>query len=150
MAPCLVKILHLEIIFELHKFFITGGNRAENLQKAQVNIKHATDCPKSLLQKPGYTGLKDNQICAGDSRPMSDTCRGDSGGPLLQTIDGVPTLVGITSFGQGVCDSNKLPSIYTRVSSFLEWIKLETQKDFENMEEIAVNLHQRIDEAHFS
>lgn len=60
---------------------------------------------------------------------------GDSGGPLLLPFalgndisSGQPqfdVLVGITSFGDGRsdCGMSKLPSVYTNVGSFLNWIR---------------------------
>ena len=58
---------------------------------------------------------------------------GDSGGPLLQPFAprndpsaGQPELdilVGITSFGDIKCGLSVLPSVYTDVGSFLDWIQ---------------------------
>lgn len=54
------------------------------------------------------------------------TCKGDSGGPLyLSTEPGMPTrLVGIVSWNKAGChvDTDDRPGIYTRVSSYLDWI----------------------------
>jgi secreted trypsin-like serine protease len=47
-----------------------------------------------------------------------DYAQGDSGGPLL-AADG--TQIGITSNGLA-CGKQGVPSVYTRVSAFSEWI----------------------------
>jgi MYXO-CTERM domain-containing protein len=48
-------------------------------------------------------------------------CEGDSGGPALQTVNGVQTIVGITAFGQQGCPTNK-PSADTRVDLYTSFI----------------------------
>lgn len=100
------------------------------LQKAEINIQTAADCPAELLNKINYNGLRDEQICAGDSLVKSDTCMGDSGGPLIQMSEDstYKIVVGITSFGPSFCNSNKLPGVYTRISSFIPWIKETVEK----------------------
>ncbi|CAG9791047.1 unnamed protein product [Diatraea saccharalis] len=84
-----------------------------------------------------WCGLQDNQLCAGILAGGADACQGDSGGPLqmeisLPQIDTncastsscrrMHQIIGVTSFGVG-CALPKLPGIYTRVSSFLDWIE---------------------------
>ncbi|GMH36812.1 hypothetical protein BSKO_04685 [Bryopsis sp. KO-2023] len=77
-----------------------------------------------------WPGLKDDMLCA--FSPSQATCMGDSGGPLLiadskdgtSIIDGNPefdVMVGIVSFGPPSCAST-LSDVYTRVSSFRQWI----------------------------
>ncbi|XP_016937311.3 trypsin-1 [Drosophila suzukii] len=66
-------------------------------------------------------GLLGTQMCAGDVSGERDTCQGDSGGPLLMQDGPLGYVVGITSLGQG-CASGP-PSVYTRVSSFVDWIE---------------------------
>lgn len=58
-------------------------------------------------------------MCAFDPKG-SDVCRGDSGGPLLTSDK--KTVVGIVSFGPPDCTDVAIPSVYTRVSSFTEFI----------------------------
>jgi hypothetical protein len=48
-------------------------------------------------------------------------CEGDSGGPALQTIYGVETIVGITAFGRAGCPVNK-PQSETRVDLYTDYI----------------------------
>jgi len=74
-----------------------------------------------------------SQICAGGDRGK-DSCRGDSGGPLLlrrvlstglmdpnNDHDDPWFLLGVVSFGTRVCGRGK-PGIYTRVEAFVPWI----------------------------
>jgi len=79
----------------------------------------------------------DSQICAG-GEDGKDSCKGDSGGPLYMsrvnnrgqiTLDGMQPyyLMGLVSFGSRECGTGK-PGIYTRVESFLPWIKENIKK----------------------
>lgn len=73
--------------------------------------------------------FKKHMICAGLLN--EDTCKGDSGGPLLipdrpdgNLTAGIPKadlIVGITSFGAEACDA-AVPGLYTKISSFSKWI----------------------------
>eukprot|EP00873_Tetraselmis_striata_P019040 jgi/Tetstr1/439304/TSEL_027745.t1 len=71
------------------------------------------------LRLPSQFSVRDSMICAGGE---TAACRGDSGGPLL-LMGSAPEedlLVGVVSFGVQ-CSINidtRLPSIFTRVSSF--------------------------------
>ncbi|XP_023338064.1 uncharacterized protein LOC111708804 [Eurytemora carolleeae] len=58
----------------------------------------------------------------------SDSCNGDSGGPVYRWINGVPILVAVVSrgFGSGNmdgCAELNFPGVYTRVAKFLDWIQ---------------------------
>ena len=61
-------------------------------------------------------------ICAGDG--STDTCYGDSGGPLTLTrYNIINYLVGITSYGiRGACGSAVYQGIYTNVNHYVPWI----------------------------
>ena len=57
----------------------------------------------------------DGIICGKD---VTNTCKGDSGGPVVANIEGRFTLVGITSFGlPNTCSSNTV-GYYTDVSYY--------------------------------
>ena len=63
------------------------------------------------------------QICAG-GQAGQDSCRGDSGGPLMVPTESGPpfSLVGVVSFGAVRCGNGGVPSVNTRVSEYLDWI----------------------------
>ncbi|KAH8381907.1 hypothetical protein KR009_000905 [Drosophila setifemur] len=70
-----------------------------------------------------------SQMCIG-SPDSKDTCNGDSGGPVLAYHKGYPCMyhvMGITSVGV-FCDTPDIPSAYTRVHYYLDWIKRELAK----------------------
>lgn len=55
--------------------------------------------------------------------------QGDSGGPLLAYEGNDPTVVGLTSFAVR-CGDWKFPGVFTRVSSFINWIRSDTPAVF--------------------
>ncbi|CAD7703848.1 unnamed protein product [Ostreobium quekettii] len=63
----------------------------------------------------------DTLLCAIDRVNGSDVCQGDSGGPLL-TRDR-ETIVGVVTFGPRDCQAVEVPSAYTRVSAYMDWIE---------------------------
>jgi hypothetical protein len=71
---------------------------------------------------PGYGPQKvhDKVICAGALK--KSTCRGDSGGGLTPAT-GTPMVVGIVSWGKARCSGDGNPGAYTRVDSYLGWIR---------------------------
>jgi hypothetical protein len=92
-----------------------GHTYPEVLQSAFVQELPAYECQS--LGGP-YKFVIDRQICA--SAPASDSCDGDSGGPLLHKGE----LYGIVSWGTG-CGDPSQPGVYTRASSYQEWIDTE-------------------------
>uniref|UniRef100_A0A1B0B717 Peptidase S1 domain-containing protein n=1 Tax=Glossina palpalis gambiensis TaxID=67801 RepID=A0A1B0B717_9MUSC len=103
-----------------------AGPRSSNLLKVFVKAMTNENCVRFYKheQRLKY-GIDLGQICAGDPQGKMDTCQGDSGGPVIIKIfkydTQVPYLVGLTSFGMGCAIG--APSIYTRISHFLNWIE---------------------------
>lgn len=85
-------------------------------------MKSNDEC-KSVFNAANVT-LGPSQFCAGGWRG-SDSCRGDSGGPLIQ-INMVENsnwfVAGVMSFGPYPCDREGWPNIYTKVTEYMPWI----------------------------
>ncbi|KAK1122189.1 hypothetical protein K0M31_009415 [Melipona bicolor] len=95
------------------------------LQKAVVPILDNADCYKQLTAQPvsgQQPELFDTQVCSGIAGKEVSACSGDSGGPLAQNVGGKHVQVGIVSWGMTPCGSSHMPSVYTRVSSYIDWI----------------------------
>ncbi|KAH8331842.1 hypothetical protein KR074_011125 [Drosophila pseudoananassae] len=87
---------------------------AKNLQFADLTVISNAECKKSFSSLI----VTSRVICVASSNAIS-TCQGDSGGPLA--LDG--TLIGITSFGSPDGCEVGSPAAFTRVTSYLDWIK---------------------------
>jgi len=98
------------------------GNRSsavsDDLRVARVTVRRDRTCRKVYRSffRPGL------MLCANDRRARQDTCRGDSGGPLVATLGGLPTLVGVVSFGREYCAEPTAPGGYAEVASVSDWI----------------------------
>ncbi|XP_031634562.1 serine protease persephone-like isoform X2 [Contarinia nasturtii] len=69
-------------------------------------------------------GISNGQYCAYDPEGRRDSCHGDSGSPLqyfANSNSSTATIVGIVSLGY-FCGI-PLPSIYTRVAYYVDWIE---------------------------
>jgi secreted trypsin-like serine protease len=80
---------------------------------------------RSICEAIYGTDFTQNMICAGYSQGGSDTCRSDSGGPLMGIQYGEYVQIGLTSWGVG-CAQPELYGIYTRLSNFESWINSYT------------------------
>ena len=65
-----------------------------------------------------------DQMCAGSAG--RDTCIYDSGSPLMSRKGSMYTLAGVTSFGSKKCGDPHKPGVYTRITSYLDWIHSHT------------------------
>ncbi|XP_074648610.1 chymotrypsinogen A-like [Tubulanus polymorphus] len=70
----------------------------------------------------GPRSIDSGTICAG-GHSSKNACKGDSGGPLVCERNGRWFLHGVVSFGNVPCGQRGNPGVYTRVSSYLRWIK---------------------------
>ncbi|XP_016955937.1 serine protease 1-like [Drosophila biarmipes] len=87
---------------------------ARDLQFTDLTVIENSVCQKAFSSLI----VTSRVICVATPKGTS-TCQGDSGGPLA--LDG--TLIGITSFGSpDGCEVGE-PAAFTRVTSYLEWIK---------------------------
>lgn len=96
------------------------------LQWANLDTIDNAQCYKSF----GFLVARSSVICAVGTTGQS-ACNGDSGGPLI-TEDGVQ--IGLTSFGSGEGCHRGFPSVFTRVSYYLDWIAEVTGIESDNDE----------------
>ncbi|CAG5123082.1 unnamed protein product, partial [Candidula unifasciata] len=92
------------------------------LMKTRVPTIGQAQCKQLYIN---YT-ITDRMFCAGWMDGRSDSCVGDSGGPIVYRSVDSSVLVGIVSWGRG-CGQENIPGVYTRVSSFLTWIQKTTK-----------------------
>lgn len=104
-----------------------GQQYPDILYAVQVPIVDNATC-----RVPNPTVL-DSMICAGFADGGKDSCQGDSGGPLVVPDGGSGFIqVGIVSFGLG-CAAPDTYGVYTRVSSFRDWISFSTNPDLQKL-----------------
>ncbi|XP_014203612.1 chymotrypsin-2-like [Copidosoma floridanum] len=94
------------------------GPKPFALQEIELNVIGQDECSEMAGEK-----INDSQICT-LNKAGEGACFGDSGGPLV--ADGVQ--VGIVSFAVEACAAGK-PDVYTRVFSFIDWIKDKISSD---------------------
>ncbi|XP_065208529.1 serine protease Hayan-like isoform X1 [Planococcus citri] len=107
----------------------TDERKNDRLLKATIYISEHQRCGNvlevnSTRASRGYDSS--NMICAADTYRGGATCLGDSEGLLqIQIPDQVCmwNIIGVTSVGPGVCGNSETPSIYTKVSHYLDWIQ---------------------------
>uniref|UniRef100_A0A3B4FF76 Granzyme B-like n=1 Tax=Pundamilia nyererei TaxID=303518 RepID=A0A3B4FF76_9CICH len=93
-----------------------NGSRSSVLKEATEKMQFSTEC-KHIWQKHFNSG---HMICTKFTRRDGGVCQGDSGGPLICNTK--PQ--GITAFIWGEdCNNPQYPHVYTKVSSFIPWIK---------------------------
>merc|ERR1712066_298408 len=101
-----------------------GYQLSTTLQELDVRFQSSAECER--LYDQVKINLFQSNLCAGSDK--GDTCTGDSGGGVFIKEGGKYQVVGVVSFGVG-CNSTlngeKLPGVYGRISSVLDWIKEE-------------------------
>ena len=93
-----------------------GGPTTVHLQRVNILIADQEYC--RLIYNKQHYNIYDSHVCAYDPTVEKGSCHGDSGGPL--TVNG--KLTGLVSWAMG-CALTDYPTVYTRVSSHLDWIK---------------------------
>lgn len=117
--------------------FVTGwgyldegaGKPSNILQQVQVPIHETKVCPEQYEKEHVlvvmFKNFTDDVLCAGDLSGGKDSCKMDSGSPLMLPVfeEGhFPFYqIGIVSYGIG-CARARLPSVYANITNFADWI----------------------------
>ena len=112
-------------VSKLTKFKMYGWGLDQNDEPAKFLRTANLDLQDAAAKRAYGTGFKPEVMLATGryikaERIYAGGCSGDSGGPLMGSVDGKQVLVGLTSWGsaQG-CDRGK-PTIFTRVTYYLK------------------------------
>ncbi|XP_043266690.1 modular serine protease-like isoform X2 [Venturia canescens] len=105
------------------------GNSSQVLQSLNVPYISLNECKASSSDRDNEKFITIDKFCAG-YRNGSSVCDGDSGGGLVFKTGGLWYLRGLVSIGLGAtvsggtrsCDSHAY-SLYTKISSHIEWIQ---------------------------
>lgn len=92
---------------------------AKILQKKDLTLIQREKCEDMIKRRSAK--LKDYEICTNES-----PCYGDSGGPLIQVINGKQMLIGITSWTYHNCSVP--PTVFVFPGYFDAWLKQEIKK----------------------
>ncbi len=98
-----------------------NGNATNELLETAMPVVGHQQC------NTAYDGdiVEDAMVCAGTADGSGDSCYGDSGGPLFVSRNNEFIQAGIVSFGEA-CGLPGVPGVYTRVSSYHDWITAYT------------------------
>ncbi|XP_064471949.1 proclotting enzyme-like isoform X2 [Ornithodoros turicata] len=93
------------------------GKMSSTLQEVMLPILSQTKCEEAL---EGLVSVDKTVLCA--SALGKDSCKGDSGGPMVVPDEKSRfTVVGVTAFGVH-CGDADFPGVYTRVTEHMDWI----------------------------
>ena len=99
------------------------------MQSASFPSVETGDCRAKYVARAEFknSAIGAEQLCAGTDSGSSDSCTGDSGGPLA-ALDGESRRyqVGVVSWGAG-CAEAGMYGIYTRVSAYAEWLRQQIE-----------------------
>ncbi|KAH0623883.1 hypothetical protein JD844_007068 [Phrynosoma platyrhinos] len=91
-------------------------NYSTVLHYIEIPVASRNDCVNAM-----WNSVSDNMFCAGIPGDKRDSCHADSGGPMVTKFKNTWFLIGLVSWGEG-CGNPDNFGIYTKVSSYLDWI----------------------------
>ncbi|CAH0550473.1 unnamed protein product [Brassicogethes aeneus] len=113
------------------KVFVAGWGKTESKTESNIKLKlqvpvKSPDICTTTYRKANVALSNSTQICAGGEKGK-DSCRGDSGGPLMSlekdengNINWFS--IGVVSFGPSPCGMENWPGVYTNIAHFMPWI----------------------------
>ncbi|KAF6200001.1 hypothetical protein GE061_006300 [Apolygus lucorum] len=112
--------------FEKKHPFIAGwgrvsydGSTSERLLQVQLMVRSNDECQG--IYRKWNRQITPKHLCAGEADGVHDTCRGDSGAPLMQPIGNYFYVIGLVSYGY-YCAVKGYPSVNVRITEYIDWI----------------------------
>lgn len=108
---------------------VSGWGKTETADHSKVLMEIKVPIQRSVVCKASTElEITDKMFCAGYSKGQThrDTCKGDSGSPLVAEGGGKYYAIGIVSFGEKSCLSKGKYGFYVLVHKFMPWIKSVT------------------------
>ncbi|CAH2094432.1 unnamed protein product [Euphydryas editha] len=106
---------------------VAGWGKTETKSTSDVKLKVRVPVIKNescqkIYKRAGRT-ITEKQLCAGGLESQ-DSCRGDSGGPLMGQVSSMENwmAIGVVSYGPSPCGLRGWPGVYSRVTAFVDWI----------------------------
>jgi secreted trypsin-like serine protease len=111
---------------ETHSSIPIGDVVPDRLMEVELPLVPTEECRATYGKR---ATIDDRTLCAGLPGGGKDSCNGDSGGPMvIHASRGSWVQTGIVSWGAG-CGLKGFPGVYTRVSAFADWIRLNAARD---------------------
>ncbi|OWA51333.1 hypothetical protein BV898_15820 [Hypsibius exemplaris] len=128
-SPCACRLCLQDLVSDLNSKCIAHGLGDQEVNKfplttlryARLDVKdqNTAECAVSV----GPANNPNLFVCAGRLKLETETCQGDSDGPLAcLNAKGRFCSAGITSFGFTTCPKER-PAYFTRTQAFLDWIR---------------------------
>ncbi|XP_022817190.1 serine protease easter-like [Spodoptera litura] len=112
---------------DFFSMIVVGWGATENKMSSDVKLEVKVpyiplDRCNNIYKSKKLIKLWEKQICAGGENGV-DTCKGDSGGPLMYENGGEYfELAGVVSFGNVKCGKG-VPGIYSNIYQYKDWIE---------------------------
>lgn len=107
---------------------VAGFGRYTDFSGPSQNLRWVSNpiAPNDKCEKVyGKANVRESSLCF-DTLGGKSSCQGDSGGGLTVDLRGTKVIVGVVSFGAAVSCTQGHPAVFTRVTSYLNWIANKT------------------------
>lgn len=101
--------------------YVTGWSRTQGIGGGRILEETGFPVIDNKICNRNSDIVADHEICAGNTEGGKPSCQGDRGGPLVCYEQNRFVLQGVTTWAEG-CTLGRTPSVYTRVSKFVDWI----------------------------
>ncbi|CAH2057796.1 unnamed protein product, partial [Iphiclides podalirius] len=119
--PICLPITDVTVSLAPDEKLFTAGWGATDMTTSSSNLKLHV-CEAKYNEPQFNMQLWGGQMCAGGVAGK-DSCKGDSGGPLMYENRRLFEVIGVVSFGPLPCGQMNVPGVYTKVYEYLPWIR---------------------------